>query len=151
MAIGKFPQFTIVKTLSSSGTPEKISAFKPTNDLELAYIYIYLLRVGTEGGSETFQLKVYSDSGYSTLIDSSDVVTYSTIKDSKNMHRVPFAFNRKLMQGDSTYYLEMFTANYSRNADTFYFAVLNESDEAYMANGDNANSSCAITHWLGYM
>jgi len=150
MAFGKFPQFTIVKTLNSSGTDEKIAAFTPDEDIELKYIYIYLLREGTEGGSETFQLKVYSNSAYTALVDSSDVVTYSTIKGGNNKHRIPFAFNRKMLQGGTTYYLEIVTTNYTRNGDTFYFGVLNETDPNYLTNGDTAVAGCAITHWLGY-
>lgn len=150
MAIAKFPKFGIYRTLDSSSSDEQIAAFTPDADIELKHIKIYLLRVGTAGGSETFTLKVHDTSAYNNVIDTSDTVTYSAIAGSDNYHFVRFDFNRKVLQGGLTYYLELETANYTRNGDTFYFAVQNESDSQHAANGSTADASSAIAYWYGH-
>lgn len=151
MAILPIPKFHVFKTLDSSPTDEKIAGFTPSSTIELAHIVLTLQRVGTEGGSETFTLKVHDTSAYNNVIDTSNTITYSAIKESNNYHRLRFDFNRKILAAGSTYYLEIESANYTRNGDTFYFAVVNESDSAFNSQGSAAaNASCAAAAWYGY-
>jgi hypothetical protein len=126
MTISQWPSVIKVQPVETSEVLN-LGSFIPSESTQLQHVLLYLLKVGTLGGSETAQVKIYGNSDLTGVIASSAVVTLSTvtgISAARFLMNVRFDFATSLaMAAGVRYYLGLTLGSYTRNADTFYIAA----------------------------
>jgi hypothetical protein len=128
-----FPEDLDIKTLDTSEAYNFANISCPAAQ-ELAHMYVHIYVHGTEGGTEQIRVKVYSDSGLSTLVDTSDWASLSD-RDAigtYDLNYIRLDFNRKILAANTTYYCVLEAQNYTRNSDTFYIGIVLYSDETWV-------------------
>jgi hypothetical protein len=151
----QFPTPLSIKTLDTSESYEICKFTLAGNeDQEIKHARILIYKHGTAGGSETLTLKIYGEAGSIGLIDTSSAVSLSLAGASGtySLNWFRFDFNRKPLKRGLSYYAVIETANYTRNADTYYLGVVLQSQPEWMQN-TNKNAvqmDAAVFHLYGY-
>lgn len=129
-----FQQFAGTQTCKSCDTSEiiQMGGCKPRVNLELVYIRasILIYKQANLAGSEQFRTKVYSDSGYTSLLYTSSwmSINSTSISGLASTHswigimRSDFS-SRPQMSAQLYYYIGLEFQNYTRNANTFWIGT----------------------------
>lgn len=134
MAYTQFPDVLQIKTLDTS-EEYNFANFSTANYYqELANAYIHVYVHGTEGGSEEIRVKIYSDSGLSSVIDTSNWAPLSLREaiGTYDLNTIRIDFNSKMLAPATTYYATVELQNYTRSGDTFYIGIVNYTQEGWM-------------------
>ena len=124
MAFKDFAETQYIKTIDTS---ESISfgSFSVVNSMELAHIRSALMITGVSNlsGNEQVRLKIYTDPAFTSLLYTSDYANLSDITDIGTTNWfgwIRIDFNRENINANLTYYVQLETLNYTRNAETFW-------------------------------
>lgn len=127
MTYTDFPANFYVQTFDTSEVV-KLGRFYPAEAMELYHIVLHCFKKGTAGGSETLTLKVYGNSSYEgTALATSSAFTLSSASWTSNSNGIGwlrFDFAKQNLNPNNWYYLALTTANYTRNADTYYLGAV---------------------------
>jgi hypothetical protein len=127
MGFKDFPDELYAKTIDSS-EKVKLGSLSYANDSRLRYARLQLFLKGASITNEQFRINILSDYGKSNPIYSSE---WTDLSDITNLATnwigwVRFDFDDAFIDSDHTYYLELESQNYTRDADTFYIGVIAE-------------------------
>ena len=105
-----------------TGLKEPLGVLDLAADTELSHILLTFFKSGTPVGNERIRLNLYSTDRYESSFVSSGWVNVSDIDGlSANwLGWLRFDFTRNGIDSDEQIYVEVETANYTRNGDTFY-------------------------------
>jgi hypothetical protein len=126
MTTEAYPLLPATAYVKTWDTAEAVTcgSFDTQDHTDLGHIRLLLYKHGTHGGTERIRLKVYKDSGLTLLLATSE---WSALSDITNLSTywwgwLRFDFARQIVNKLSTYYLQLETENYTRNADTYYLS-----------------------------
>lgn len=134
MAFTQFPSILNVKILDTSEIME-MGGFKPTQNGELKYIRILLIKKGTIPGAAKVQIKVHTSTDLTAAYASSnelfvgDIAQYlldqamiTSLSDDWASW-IRFDFDRQNLNMNLTYYTSLNGPGYVRDLDNFYVGV----------------------------
>jgi hypothetical protein len=128
MSFLQFPDIQRVLVFETSTTMPLVK-FQLNEKLELVYIPLRILKVGTAGGSESMTLKVWGSENYNgTPIATSSAYSLAGISGLTTnwIGDIRFDFARQNLGANVWYYLTIDVANYTRNGTTFYLSAVQE-------------------------
>ena len=135
-----------IKTIDTAEDVD-LGGFYSTSKFELSNMRLLIYKNGTPGGSETATIKLYPNEDFDVPTYTSDVFTFSNIPDFGEfwIGWVRFDFNREVINldadGDFPYFPRLEMANYTRNADTFYFSTVMNDAVASMTFDQTPNDT----------
>lgn len=120
MAFQDFSETLYIKTMDT-GEEIRVGSFATANNMELKYIRLTLYIDGATPTNEQIRMKIYSDSGFSSLLYTSDWSTLSDITgvSSRWLGWVRVDFNRENINKNKTYYATIESQNYTRILGTY--------------------------------
>lgn len=114
-------QFAILDTGTNLALGDSVDL---ATNLELKYARLTIYKNGTPGGTEQMRINIYSTGRMESPIYQSDWAEIGAeTLGTYYLGWIRFDFNRVWLDTDNTYYFELETNNYTRNGDTFYYAV----------------------------
>ena len=124
MSVEEFPDTFYALPLPSSGTICNGGSFTGATG-ELKTITCWVQVRGTSGGSETFTLGLYPNDDFESAIASSAAVAITSFGvQSDGYNYVRFDFSDVNLNANNTYHVGISSANYTRNADTYFVGFL---------------------------
>ena len=124
--------FANPQTMKTIDTSEIVlcGQFQPSANINLIYTTLWVIKVGTAGGSESFTLGIHGSSDTSSAIYTSDPLLISTIQGASELNTtgswaswLRFDFCKQGLDKDVSYYVSLSIASYTRNADTDFISV----------------------------
>lgn len=143
MAITQYPNAFWVR-IAETNKELKLANISLAARIELKYIQLFLVKVGTAGGSEQMRVKVYADPTYTTAIATSSYVTLASmdgIGAGAWLGQARFDFARENLAASQTYYLAMQLTSYTRNGTTFYIGAKTDWPDAVGSGGGSKKSA----------
>lgn len=133
-----FTQFynNVVVDIFESNESLDLGKFTLSSGTELKYVRLVIYKHGSMGGSETATLTI-TDPDSNVVKATSDAMVISEIEDEGTywLGWVRFDFSRENLPPDD-YRIAISLANYTRNGDTYYIAVvLDQEPKVYTQNG----------------
>jgi hypothetical protein len=130
----------------------QLGRYKLSEGMELTYAMLQILKVGTAGGSETLTLKLFGSSDYAgTAIATSTAGVLATAMSGLGTNPIAdirFDFARQNLNPNLWYYAAIVTANYTRNANTYYLAAV--EDWPFPRNTISGAGAAAALTFVGY-
>jgi hypothetical protein len=137
MAFLDFPKKLFIKTIDT-GEQIKCGAHKFVNSMELKNIRLGIYINGQIPTNENMTLQLHSESTYGSLITSSNTIYLRDIPNVSSMWigLVRFDFNYYPINTNLYYYIKLITADYTRNADTYYLGTIYDWPDYTYPNGN---------------
>lgn len=124
MAFTQFPATLAVRTIDSNES-FSLGKFTMSENLELNSVRVSLYKHGIAGGSETLKLDLYSglEAESPGIYVSSNTISLSDVTtENYFLFDLRFDFSLTNLTSGLSYFFKLTTANYTRNADTYYLA-----------------------------
>jgi hypothetical protein len=137
MAFNEFADTLYCKTFDTDEIV-RMGSFQVAESLELQYIRLLIYINGTIAGTERIRLRVYSDSGFSNVLYTSDYSSMSSITglSTRFLGWVRFSFDREHINKNITYYLTAEIDNYTF-AEPFYIGAMYDFPHPIYDNSEN--------------
>lgn len=127
MSYLQFPAANVLKVVAATG--EDLGSFTVAANTDITYIVLNMYIHGTIVGDERMRLNLYASSYKNDPVTTSDWLYWSDIDGigtGNYLGWLRFDFNGHHISSEYPYYMSIETANYTRNADTYYLAALCE-------------------------
>jgi len=122
MALTQFPKDLYIRAMDTS-EEVYLGGYTVSDAMELEYARVWLFKHGTQGGTEQFRIKAYSNALRETPRYTSDWASLSDITDITTDDWTGWfrmTFNRQNVEAGAVLYLTIEAQNYTRNANVFY-------------------------------
>jgi hypothetical protein len=139
MSFLDFPKRLFVKSIDTA-EEIKCGAHKYVDNQEMRHLRVGVLINGQVPTTENMQLQLHSESTYSSLIVSSNIIYLRDIPNAPTrwVGLIRFDFPYFPVNNNNYYYIKLLVADYTRNADIYYLGAVYDWPDYTYPNGETS-------------